>query len=245
MGKLIAFAFIILYSTFALGTEVKSVTLLSLLGDNINVVSFRPETGSHLDQNRRYFLHAGEGTIGTLITSVASFAITSSNALTGFQVKGLTYSAIGETAPWIDGGKFNPPPNLLAAITKSDASHLLIFVPHRAPSMLKVKRGSIGSGHLEGIGFYVDRETKMRRSDTGEIGIGFIAPYAYIKLILVNVASGDVEREQIISASSTFSVARNSDSFDPWEALDTKQKVAAIQRLLRNELTKVLPTMLK
>jgi len=103
----------------------------------------------------------------------------------------------------------------------------------------------MGSGYQEGLGFYVDRETRMRRSDTGEAGIGFLAPYAYMKVLLVNLATGHVEREQLISVSNTISVARNKDGFDPWETLDPAQKVAAINRLVRAELGKVVPGLLR
>jgi hypothetical protein len=111
--------------------------------------------------------------------------------------------------------------------------------------MLKVRKGSVGSGHLEGIGFYVDRDARMRRSDTGEVGIGFLAPYAYIKVILVNLALGEVVREHMVTASNTISAARNKEGFDPWDALDSTQKVAAINRLVRAELNKVVPAMLQ
>jgi hypothetical protein len=111
--------------------------------------------------------------------------------------------------------------------------------------MLKARKASMGSGHLEGLQLYVDRETRMRHSDTGEAGIGFLAPYAYMKLVLVNLATGAVEREKVISASNTISVARNKDGFDPWDTLDTAQKVTAINRLVRAELGKVVSGLLR
>jgi hypothetical protein len=77
------------------------------------------------------------------------------------------------------------------------------------------------------------------------VGVGFLAPYAYMKVILINVATGEVEREQVISASNTISVARNKDGFDPWDTLDSSQKVAAINRLVRGELDKVVPGLLR
>jgi hypothetical protein len=102
----------------------------------------------------------------------------------------------------------------------------------------------MGSGHLEGLGFYLDREQKLRRSDTGQLGVGFLAPYAYIKLLLIDLSSGQVEREHAIAASRTISAARNKDGFDPWQSLDAAQKLAAINGLMRGEFKKAMPELL-
>jgi hypothetical protein len=245
MFKLVAIICLALSATFAIGEEIGSLTLLSVLGDNINVVTHRQETGSHVDQNRRTVMETAPGVVDTMVVAAGAAAIKNAGVLGDSQVQALVYPGEHDTAAWFDGKKFNPPADLAAAITKTSATRVLLFIAHRAPSMLKARKASMGSGHLDGLGFYVDRETKMRRSDTGEVGVGFLAPYAYMKVILINVATGEVEREQVISASATISVARNKEGFDPWDTLDSSQKVAAINRLVRGELGKVVPGLLR
>jgi hypothetical protein len=245
MVKFLRIAIFALCTSSAFGNEVRSIALLSVLGDNISVVSYRPNTGSHIDQNRHSALNAGDRVVDSMVMSAAATAVKTSGALSDMQVSAINYPGANDALTWLDGKKFTPPAELSAVIARSDFTHLMLILPQRAPSMLKVRKGSVGSGHLEGIGFYVDRDARMRRSDTGEVGIGFLAPYAYIKVILVNLALGEVVREQMVTASNTISAARNKEGFDPWDALDSTQKVAAINRLVRAELNKVVPAMLQ
>jgi len=101
-----------------------------------------------------------------------------------------------------------------------------------------------GASADEGLGFYIDRELRIKRADTGELGQGVLAPFAYFKVWLIDLASGERVHEQAITASSTASVARNKNSLDPWDTLDAAQKVLALRRLIRSELDKALPKLL-
>ena len=125
------------------------------------------------------------------------------------EVQALSYPGAHGSAAWFEGKKFTPTADLAAALAQTSATHLLLIQAQRSPSMLKARNASLGSGYLEGLGFYIDRELKMRRSDNGQVGVGFLAPYAYIKLQLINLASGETEREQVMTASGTISAAKN------------------------------------
>ena len=225
--------------------EARKLALLSVMGDSLDVVTHRPAIGSSLDKNQHDSLNTGDGVINTMVLTEAMAAIHRAGLQNDTDVQALTYAGAHDTALWFEGKRFAPPADLGAALTQTAATHLLLIQAHRAPSMLKARNASLGSGYLEGLGFYIDREQKMRRSDNGQVGVGFLAPYAYIKLRLINLASGEVEREQIMTASSTISSAKNPDGVDPWNALDAAQKVSAIRRLLRGELNRALPEMLR
>jgi hypothetical protein len=223
--------------------EVRKLAILSALGGTLTVVTHRMETGSNLDRNQHEALETGDTALDTLAVNAVTEAIKSSTH--GHpELQALIFPGQHDTTPWFDGKRFVPPDALRSALAETGATHLLLIVRHRAASMLKTRNASMGSGHLEGLGFYLDREQKLRRADTGQIGTGFLAPYAYLKLLLIDLASGEVEREHAIAASRTISAARNKDGFDPWQSLDAAQKLAAISALMRGEFKRALPELL-
>lgn len=59
-----------------------------------------------------------------------------------------------------------------------------------------------------------------------------------------SVRRGTRAPEPVI-ASHSLSATRGKEGLDPWDALDAAQKVAAIQRLIRVELARVLPQILR
>ncbi len=137
--------------------------------------------------------------------------------------------------PLLDGDQFKPDEAIAAALRKAGATHLLLVSKYRSDALLKAKHGSIGNGKLEGLGFYLDYDKKMRRSDTGESGRGFIAPYAYYRVSLIDLSTGKVLKHHEVRASRAVSVARNEDSFDPWEALSASRKLEMLLRFIRTE----------
>ena len=226
-------------------TEPRKLALLSTVGDRLTVVTHRIETGSHVDRNLQESIAAGENVIDTMLLVEASETVRRA-ALPGRPTTlALRYPDAQGAATWIEGRRFTPPTDLTAALSSTGATHLLLIQPHRAPTMLHMSNSRTGSGSLEGLGFYIDRELENRRSDTGEHGIGFLAPYAYLSLVLVDVASGEVVQQEFISGSNTYSAAQNKEGVDPWNSLDAAKKVAALRGLVRREFNRTLPELLR
>lgn len=226
-------------------SDVRKIAVLALMGDTLTVVNHRPEIGSNLDRNQYSTLPMGASAIDNMMLSEAIEALKQTGLPGSPEIQAVKYAGQYEAARWFDGTRFVPPTELGSAMTELGTTHLLLITPHRAPSMLRTASSSVGSGHLEGLGFYIDREMRIRRVDTGETGLGFLAPYAYFKVFLINLASGELEHEQAIAASSTASAARNRNGVDPWDALDAAQKVSAIRSLVRRELGRVVPKLLQ
>jgi len=84
----------------------------------------------------------------------------------------------------------------------------------------------------------------MRRSDTRERGIGFLAPFVYIRLSLVDLKAAVVVREQVVTASATLSAAQAKNGFDPWDALNPAQKVETLGRMIEREVARVVPALI-
>ena len=225
------------------GIEPRKVALLSLIGDFMTVVTYRPGIGSHLDKNARETFAIPDATFDHTALLAASDAIKKADASASVVLIAAPSTGMRtEQRHLLKDQRFVPTDELSAALTKEGATHLLLMTKYRAAARLQAKNDMIGSGTLEGLGFYVDRQTRLIRSDTGEIGRGFLAPYAFFKISLIELSSSTVLKEQAVTASTALSSARDKDGDDPWDALSPGQKVAILRALIRNATEKAIPT---
>jgi len=86
----------------------------------------------------------------------------------------------------------------------------------------------------------VDRVTLLRSPDTGLIGTGFLAPFAYVRLVLAD-ASGRVLAERVIEAAESFHMSDARAGLQPWDMMTPDEKVAALDRLLQRQIESELP----
>jgi hypothetical protein len=107
-----------------------------------------------------------------------------------------------------------------------------------------VQKPFVGGGTLEGVGFFVGREAPPQGMDPNSGGPGFLSPFAYFNVTLVDLGSGKVVREEKGTASTTLS-ATGTDTGNPWDTLSSNQKLQAIIDLVKRELEIVLPKVLK
>jgi hypothetical protein len=74
-------------------------------------------------------------------------------------------------------------PDEIATVLKSSSgTHLIVLTKYRGEARLQAAQFNLDSGKLAGLGFYVDRQYRLSRTDTGQRGIGFPAPFVCIKL---------------------------------------------------------------
>jgi hypothetical protein len=226
-------------------TEVTRLGIASAMGDTLQLVVHQAEVGSHVDRNARQQFTLEDARFDKLAVATAQAAVQQAQPQWPAQVVDLESAPSAEVARWLDDKRFAPPAALQARLASAGLSHLMLIVRFRGPARLKLARGSVGSGNLEGLGFYVDRGLKVRRGDTGEQGQGFLAPFAYFQVLLINLANGEIERSEAVTASHGVSAARSSDGVDPWGALSTQAKVQALSRLVRVELERVVPVLVR
>lgn len=228
----------------AAGPEPK-FAVLSLIGDKINVVTFQPTVNSKMDRNIKQSAAIPE----------APFDVTALRAVQASikELKGpgevLLYRSpsielFGD--PWglFEGSTLRLPPDLVAAMKKDGASHLLLLTRNRQGAQLQMINGSVGSGRLEGIGFYIDRQMYVRDSKTQESSQGFLAPYTYLQLSLVDLSNLQILQQQSISSSRTIGSARSEDGFDPWQTLSPEDKISTLERMLETELREAVPALI-
>ena len=82
---------------------------------------------------------------------------------------------------------------------------------------------------VAGPGYYVDRDLWISRSDTGERAQGFLAPFVYIRVSLIDLATSAILRHELITESLVLSAARSKQGDDPWGVLSAEEKVAQLR----------------
>jgi len=133
--------------------------------------------------------------------------------------------------------------SLRPVLQGAHATHLILASKYRHDAMLQFAHDKVGSGKLEGVGFYIDRTMRTRRGDTGEHAVGFLAPYAYFRLSLIDLATGQVLRDVPVFASVALSAARSA-SGDAWDVMTPQQKANAIEALIRQETARAIPDLI-
>jgi hypothetical protein len=235
MRKVVA-ALLLLFAPLLAHAEPR-YALLSLLSDRLTIVNRDMATGSNIDRNHRDFLALPGNTLdkdmglamddalrAAGVTSPPVILFTSDRAIFARQAELLDASA--GTAALLDAVR--------PVLRGVDATHLVLATKYRHDARLKVDDGYVGSGLLEGLGFFIDRTYEPRHVGTTAVAPGFLSAFAYFKLALLDLATGRVVREEAVFASET-RMGIESASGHPWDAMSAEQKVAAIDHLLKTE----------
>jgi hypothetical protein len=217
--------------------------VLSLVGDKLLIVQREMATGSRLDRNTREFVPLPDNSIDQAVVLAVDDALR--RAIPGAKPvllasrRASIYEAVDRAADKDDGAAtvFQAVRPVLA---DTGATHLVLITKHRHRALLRVRDGNVGSGYLEGVGFYIDHGSLARTMDPNEAEKGFIAPFTYLKVSLIDVASGRVvSEERIVGSTSASTGGRNIGN--AWNALSDKDKVERLKQVIREETSRVVP----
>jgi hypothetical protein len=207
---------------------------LSVIGDRMNLVYARMQTGTRNNANLLEAVPMKDDVLDKL----ALKALLKVRPPTNTEIVTLVlhdprfYQAqeklfTSEGKPLLDG--------LLKVVEAQKITHVLLIARGRGEAQFSIRDGKIGMGTIEGLGFYVDRDTRLQRTETGETDRGFIAPFAYYRLVLFDVARSAVVAESNVTASKTHLLAGSGES-DPWEVRTAQQKVDDLEQLLNENM---------
>ncbi len=218
---------------------------ISLIGNDITAVSQQSVTGTKLDRNvQESFTIPGNLFDLTALGALNEAVPKADPKAVVLMLKLPSADVFGPPEQLVNGGKFMVPAALAPALKQTAATHLLVVTRLRAPTNVKTANAGIGNGMLEGLGFYVNRELAMRREESSEVRIGYLAPFTYVKVYLVNLASGNVERTQQIANAQAWLTDRKEGISDPWETLTTVEKVQALRQILDEQIKAAVPALI-
>ena len=246
MLKRILLLFVAFAAALSAHADSRRYAILSLVGDRILVVEREMSTGSRLDRNLRRFVEVPDQTLDRSMLLAVDDAIRRKEP--GAQTILLTprdpalYAAAareldgtGNTQRIYDAAK--------STLTGTNATHLVLVTKQRHQAQLRLRDGMVGSGYLEGLGFYVDYGTIARSTDTNEAERGFIAPFTYVNLALIDVATGKVVNEVRVYGSLPYSTP-NINIGNAWDSLTPQQKADRLAEVMRTEAERVVPQLL-
>ena len=129
-------------------------------------------------------------------------------------------------------------------LKQSNATHLLLITKHRGETYFPKVNGFHGSGKLHGLGFFVDLITPLIIPETGKMGAGFLAPYAYITVSVVDAETASIVSQKSIKQTSVWSGA-HTGALNAWDGLTAAQKLKALQDTVRDAVVSGLPGVLE
>jgi hypothetical protein len=209
--------------------------VLSFVADQVEIV-VPVSTGSYIDRNVRRELPDPARAFEGFVLVAAGKALERAD-------RGATASLLGtgvmpfhaQPERLFDGDSVALPGALVDAIERAQATHLVLITKHREEARLRFYRNHVGSGRLRGIGYYVDPDQQVVLG-SGAMASGFIAAYVFVRLHLVDVASGKVVARETVTESIVESAAASDKAGDPWDMLDATQKVRLLRGLLEREV---------
>ena len=221
----------------------RKYAVLSLIGDSLTLVTHRPSVGTRVDPNIRDSVALSDpvfdDTMVLAVEQVLRRAALAAAAPALLSTSGP--AAFADSKRWVSDQKFTAPPWLDDALKADRATHLLLVTKYRAEAKFQFVGEVLGVGSLEGLGFFIDRLRTTLRSDTGASGIGFLAPYAYFKVALIDLRSSAVVGQRLVGASTSISGANSKAGLGPWDVLTDAEKIAYLKQLIGQEVEKALP----
>lgn len=207
--------------------------VLSLVGDQIELVGYYPNIGSNLDRHKRRQVPLQDDGLDMAALIAADAAIKSQEPQAQtmlLKTRNPDHYKLQE-----QGTGSGVSASLLEAlkplVQQAGAKRLVLVTKNRADIRLAIMDGDLSRpGRLQGVGLYVDRVTEMKRVDTGEGSVGFIAPFAYLRVSLIDVPTMTVLSTGAAAETLTVSTANNRDAVDPWGALSEAEKAEYLKK---------------
>lgn len=212
--------------------------VLSLLGDNVQLISLSPARGDTVQSGD--WTASPAGGLDNAVLQALNGAITASGK--DREVKlytSGTRSLFGDPANLFVDGKLSLPGKLGEAVRQSGAAKLLLVTRSRQEPALAAALPARILATLEGPGFVLDQRPGAQIGFDGQPGQPVFAPYVSIRVALIDLSDLKLKREQSLAVASRLAVAAEAAA-NPWAATTTEQRVKALEALIEAELPRVV-----
>ena len=211
--------------------------VLSLIGDEFTVVTRRAESSSRLDPNDKIVVPVPDATFDKVALEAAERVLSRLKPVSPvlrFSIRDARLFALQDRVLVDTPESHGIREALLGLLRESHVEKLVLLTKRRDEARFQLQSTTTGSGKIAGLGFYIDPLMPIYRNDTGAHGNGFLSPYVYIDVALVDVASMRVIRSVPALESTMSTDAGKSDTFRAWDSMTGEQKVQALDRLIRH-----------
>ncbi|MCY4754571.1 hypothetical protein [Pelomonas aquatica] len=221
--------------------DANRFAVLSLLGDNVQLVSLTPARGDTVQSGEWAATPAG-GLDNAVLQALNAVITGSAQGREAKLYTSSTRSLFGDPAGLFVDGRLSLPGKLGEAVRQSGAAHLLLVTRSRQEPALAAALPPRILTSLEGPGFVLDQRPAAQIGFDGQPGLPVLAPYVSIRVALVDLADLRLKREQSLAVASRLPVTRESAA-NPWAATTVEQRVKALEALIEAELPKAVKSL--
>lgn len=233
INSLILLVFYLVLLSYCLPASAQNTfAIVSMVGDKLSLVRGGKQTGSNLNPNQSMTFDLPDGELdGQILLQV--------QANINKQCKACVTKLLKVKGPDTPDAQEKILPDLLGTAYRQNADWLIVLTKFRDEASLRLLEKSTGAGKLTGLGFYVDTQIWITDSETRQTARGLLAPYAYFKLFVIEVSTGNVKYSRGLTPTSTYSFATSPD-LDIWNSIPDNRKIPTLLGLIRSELDRVL-----
>ena len=240
VGRRALFALI---SWFVVGAPVwateppRTYAAISLIADSLRTVGHEATTGSLLANNPVELTPLGFEVLELpALRAVLGAVMTADRNAKVMPLKITDAAVYARQADFIAGSRAALPTELLEPLKQSGVSHLVLITRHRAAAQMNTGTMVLGSGTVEGVGFYIDREYRLRRQERSEITTGYLAPYVYVRAALIDLKTLKVLNSEISSVGTVHTASGSKVGADPWQILGDGEKIETLKDMIQRQL---------
>ncbi len=214
----------------------RTYAVVSLIGDQLGVVSRRPDVGTRLDPNERTNLPVSDAVFDRIATAAVEKALLDARPGTpvlSASIRDPRLFALQDKLLAESAESHDMRIALHDLLAKSGATDLILVTKQRGEPAFQTGEGMMMAvGSISGIGFYIDNVTRMF-SEKKRTGEGFLAPYAYLSVSLLDMASMAVVKSKQ-GLQTTMALPQDKEAAaHAWDAMSAKEKVDALDFVIR------------
>ncbi|MFL6657212.1 MAG: hypothetical protein ACJ8GW_04010, partial [Massilia sp.] len=222
--------------------------LMSLIGDSIMLAQHRDQTGTRMEPDARNIIPITDTVFDNAAVQAANTALkriepSVQTVMMLTQDTGL-YKAQNDMFDAVEANKDNR--EFLKSLLKArNVDRLILVTKFRADAQLKLANSYTGSGHIEGLGFYIDDALNVLDLGTRNTALGILAPFAYVKLRLIDGKTLAVLAEKTVRQSHVVpNASATANGQYTWNILTGAQKIAYLDDLLGKAMDEGMPRLL-
>lgn len=218
----------------------RTYAIVSLIGDQFAVVSRGPEVGTRLDPNQRKLFPVPDAVFDRIASGAVERAILNAHPgapVLKASIRDPRLFALQEKLFTESAESHDMRIALHDLLTKAGATDLVLVTKRRGDATFPIVSGRIGAGGpINGIGFYLDNESQMHNTQHLMAGTGFLAPYAFLMVSMIDLADMHVVKSKQGLESTMFLPVDKQGADRAWDALSAKEKVDSLDLVIRRSV---------
>lgn len=223
--------------------------VLSLVGDKLEVIGAQAQTGSRLDSSKRNVMEVNDPGLDNAVVTAIAKAVKASQPkaeLSQLNTRSKVLFEKHDTLFVVKDGMMSMPEAIKDALKAEKATHMILVTKFRRlpdPTLASLLDSDV---QVEGLGFFVDARVNTQTGGTNLVNRGYLAPYAYIKVTVAEVATGKLVGTNSVATSRAMvpaEVQRVQGML--WNAITDQEKLNALAGLIQSEMARVIPLILK